>query len=90
MEDGDYLAFVGRLMLDAAAGDEQVVVSPRVKLWISKGLSDSTTAAPAAGADWGESVEVTVPDSCQCAVRQLTVSENRSVSTSLQRYSSSS
>ena len=31
MEDGDYLAFVGRLMLDAAAGDEQVVVSPEEK-----------------------------------------------------------
>ena len=29
---------------------------------ISKGLSDSTTTAPAAGGEWGESVAVTVPE----------------------------
>lgn len=53
---------VGTIIQQDPVEGTPIAEGDRVKLWISKGLSDSTTAAPAAGADWGESVEVTVPE----------------------------
>lgn len=53
---------VGTIIQQDPVEGTPVAEGDQVKLWISKGLSDSTTAAPAAGGDWGAAVSVTVPE----------------------------
>ena len=53
---------VGTIIQQDPVEGTPVAEGDQVKLWISKGLSDSTTTAPAAGGEWGESVAVTVPE----------------------------
>ena len=53
---------VGTIIQQDPVEGTPVAEGDQVKLRISKGLSDSTTTAPAAGGEWGESVAVTVPE----------------------------
>lgn len=53
---------VGTIIQQDPVAGTPIAEGDRVKLWISKGLNDDTTTAPAASGDGGQSVEVTVPE----------------------------